>query len=47
MSVLSGNRVAVIAGDGIGPEVVSAALEVVAAAGVVLETVDVPVSAGR
>ncbi|MGH8995656.1 MAG: isocitrate/isopropylmalate family dehydrogenase, partial [Acidimicrobiales bacterium] len=34
------HRVAVVAGDGIGPEVLAEALEVVAAAGVRLETTD-------
>ncbi|MEY2426184.1 MAG: Isocitrate/isopropylmalate dehydrogenase, partial [Actinomycetota bacterium] len=32
------HRVAVIQGDGIGPEITAAALKVVAAAGVALET---------
>ena len=34
------HRVAVIAGDGIGPEVVREALKVVAAAGVALDTTE-------
>src|SRR5579862_7575676 len=41
------HRVAVIGGDGIGPEVVAEALKVVAAAGVLLDTVDYDLGAGR
>ena len=41
------NRVAVIGGDGIGPEVVAAALEVVAAAGVDLDTREFDLGAQR
>jgi 3-isopropylmalate dehydrogenase len=41
------HKVAVIAGDGIGPEVIAEALKVVAAAGVVIETVDYELGAGR
>ena len=41
------HRVAVIGGDGIGPEVVAEALKVVAAAGVTLETTDYDLGAGR
>jgi 3-isopropylmalate dehydrogenase len=40
-------KVAVIAGDGIGPEVIAQALKVVAASGVVLETVEYDLGAGR
>ncbi len=40
-------KVAVIAGDGIGPEVIAEALKVVAASGVVLETVEYDLGAGR
>jgi 3-isopropylmalate dehydrogenase len=40
-------RVAVIGGDGIGPEVTAAALEVVAAAGVALETTSFDLGAAR
>src|SRR5260370_12111268 len=42
-----GHRVAVIAGDGIGPEVVAEALKVVRAAGVVLDTVDYDLGGAR
>src|SRR5437660_11986599 len=42
-----GHRVAVIAGDGIGPEVVAEALKVVAAAGVRLVTVDYDLGGAR
>jgi 3-isopropylmalate dehydrogenase len=41
------HKVAVIGGDGIGPEVVAEALKVIAAAGVVIETVDYDLGAGR
>ena len=41
------HRVAVIGGDGIGPEVTAAALEVVGAAGVDLETTDFDLGAAR
>ena len=41
------HRVAVIGGDGIGPEVVAEALKVVAAAGVEIETIDYDLGAGR
>ncbi len=41
------HRVAVIGGDGIGPEVVAEALKVVAAAGVHLDTVDFDLGADR
>lgn len=41
------HRVGVIAGDGIGPEVVSVALDVVAAAGVTLETVEYDLGGAR
>ncbi len=41
------HRVAVIGGDGIGPEVTAAALEVVRAAGVTLETTDFDLGAAR
>ncbi|MGH2930055.1 MAG: 3-isopropylmalate dehydrogenase, partial [Solirubrobacteraceae bacterium] len=40
-------RVAVIGGDGIGPEVVAEALKVAKAAGVALDTVDYDLGAGR
>ncbi len=46
-SVWAVYRVAVIGGDGIGPEVVREALKVVAAAGVALETVDYDLGAQR
>src|ERR1041385_5109654 len=42
-----GHRVAVIAGDGIGPEVVGEALKVVRAAGVALDTVDYDLGGAR
>jgi 3-isopropylmalate dehydrogenase len=41
------HKVAVIGGDGIGPEVVAEALKVVSASGVALETVDYDLGAGR
>ena len=41
------HRVAVIGGDGIGPEVLAEALKVVAAAGVALETTEYDLGAGR
>ncbi|MGD0439358.1 MAG: 3-isopropylmalate dehydrogenase [Acidimicrobiales bacterium] len=41
------HRVAVIGGDGIGPEVVAEALKVVEAAGVEIETIDYDLGAGR
>jgi 3-isopropylmalate dehydrogenase len=41
------HRVAVIGGDGIGPEVVAEALKVVAAAGVKLDTAEFDLGAGR
>ena len=41
------HRVAVIGGDGIGPEVVAEALKVVDAAGVEIETIDYDLGAGR
>ncbi len=41
------HRVAVIGGDGIGPEVLAEALKVVAAAGVPLDTTDYDLGAGR
>jgi 3-isopropylmalate dehydrogenase len=41
------HRVAVIGGDGIGPEVVAEALKVVAAAGVVLDTTDFDLGGAR
>ena len=47
MSNQRSHRVAVIGGDGIGPEVVAAALEVVASAGVALETTDFDLGAAR
>ena len=43
----SGKRIAVIGGDGIGPEVCAEALKVVAAAGVTLETTDFDLGAAR
>jgi 3-isopropylmalate dehydrogenase len=43
----SRHRVAVIGGDGIGPEVLAEALKVVDAAGVVLETTEYDLGAGR
>ncbi|HEY1825164.1 MAG TPA: 3-isopropylmalate dehydrogenase [Acidimicrobiales bacterium] len=47
MSNQPAHRVAVIGGDGIGPEVTAAALEVVAAAGVRLETTPFDLGAAR
>ncbi|HLX87800.1 MAG TPA: 3-isopropylmalate dehydrogenase [Acidimicrobiales bacterium] len=47
MSTRTTHRVAVIGGDGIGPEVVAEALKVVAAAGVGLETSDFELGAAR
>ena len=47
MSDVAEARVAVIAGDGIGPEVISAAQEVLAATGVALHYEDIPVSTRR
>jgi len=47
MSNPTSHRVAVIGGDGIGPEVTQAALEVVAAAGVTLETTSFDLGAAR
>ncbi|MCU1490292.1 MAG: leuB [Acidimicrobiaceae bacterium] len=44
---MAGYKVAVIGGDGIGPEVVAEALKVVAAAGVGLETVDYALGAAH
>jgi 3-isopropylmalate dehydrogenase len=44
---MSGHRVAVIGGDGIGPEVVAEALKVVAATGVTLDTTDYDLGADR
>ncbi len=44
---MSVHRVAVIGGDGIGPEVTAAALEVVSAAGVAVETTDFDLGAAR
>ena len=41
------HKVGVIAGDGIGPEVIAEALKVVAATGVAMETVDYDLGAGR
>jgi len=41
------HRIAVIGGDGIGPEVTNAALEVVRAAGVTIETTDFDLGAAR
>ena len=41
------HKVGVIAGDGIGPEVIAEALKVVAASGVAIETVDYDLGAGR
>ncbi|MGH9065602.1 MAG: 3-isopropylmalate dehydrogenase [Acidimicrobiales bacterium] len=43
----TGHRVAIIGGDGIGPEVVAEAVKVVAAAGVELDTVDYDLGAAR
>ncbi len=42
-----GHRVAVIGGDGIGPEVVAEAVKVVAASGVRLETTDYDLGAAH
>src|SRR6202789_103868 len=47
MSNQRSHRVAVIGGDGIGPEVTAAALEVVAAAGVSLDTTSFDLGAAR
>ena len=47
MSQHTAHRIAVIGGDGIGPEVTSAALEVVAATGVALETTEFDLGAAR
>ena len=47
MSKASRHRVAVIGGDGIGPEVCAEALKVVAASGVVLDTTDFDLGAAR
>src|SRR5580658_3636007 len=47
MTAARAHRVAVIGGDGIGPEVVAEALKVVAAAGVGLDTVDYDLGAHR
>src|SRR5271154_6487282 len=47
MSDRRSHRVAVIGGDGIGPEVTAAALEVVTAAGVALNTSDFDLGAAR
>jgi len=47
MSAPSGHRVAVIAGDGIGPEVLAEALKVVAGAGVRLQTTDFDLGAAH
>jgi 3-isopropylmalate dehydrogenase len=44
---MSAHRVAVIGGDGIGPEVVAEALKVIAAAGVELDTQDFELGAAR
>jgi len=44
---IGAHKVAVIGGDGIGPEVVAEALKVVTAAGVVIETVAYDLGAGR
>lgn len=44
---MSAHRVAVIGGDGIGPEVLAEALKVVAAAGVVLDTTDYELGAAH
>ena len=41
------HRVAVVGGDGIGPEVIAEALKVVAAAGVALETTDFDLGGAR
>src|SRR5918999_2146737 len=42
-----GHRVGIIAGDGIGPEVVAEALKVVRATGVALDTVDYDLGGAR
>src|SRR6202041_2808087 len=47
MSNQRSHRVAVIGGDGIGPEVTAAALEIVASAGVSLETTEFDLGAAR
>jgi 3-isopropylmalate dehydrogenase len=47
MSQHTAHRIAVIGGDGIGPEVTTAALEVVAATGVALETTEFDLGAAR
>jgi len=47
MSKQQSHRVAVMGGDGIGPEVTSAALDVIAAAGVALETTSFDLGAAR
>ena len=47
MSKQQSHRVAVIGGDGIGPEVTSAALDVITAAGVALETTSFDLGAAR
>ncbi len=47
MSAGHGHRVAVIGGDGIGPEVLAEALKVVDAAGVTLDTTDYDLGAAR
>ena len=41
------HKIAVIGGDGIGPEVIAEALKVVAATGVVLDTVDYDLGAAH
>ena len=43
----SGHRVAVIGGDGIGPEVIAEALKVVAASGVMLEPANFDLGGAR
>ncbi|MDQ1282786.1 MAG: methanogen homoisocitrate dehydrogenase [Euryarchaeota archaeon] len=47
MSGAGNKKIAVIAGDGIGPEVVQSALAVLDAAGVDLEIVPVEIGLGR
>ncbi len=47
MGIQRTHRVAVVGGDGIGPEVTAAALDVVAAAGVTLATTDFDLGAAR
>ena len=47
MSNQRSHRVAVIGGDGIGPEVTAAALEIVASAGVSLDTTEFELGAAR